>query len=577
MIPDPDVTVTVLGLAFLFALPVLLRLLIGRAGREQEWRWPTDGAVALVATAITTILLVCTAGTALLYGPYTASDFGEYCELVDAVLGERRPVSLHRSLLPAWLLAPGVESLGVFDGFVLGAAAGAMGIAMGVYLWAYAIAGRTAALCALVFLLGCTPVAIFARTLSFYPSIVAITAVASGATAMALRTGGSGWIWTAGACVAAAPLFDVRNVLWIPTCGPLVMLAAAGVGTGSAGARVARWVAFPLLLAASWHIGRYVASSDIGGSLEQQVLVFANDMRRLSGVTPPLRACPGDGLTWGVSDLRVLPDTARCLSKIQAEIPSYELRRFHDGDRWARVGAPWMPIVGLALVVSVLGMSGRRLFTQRGFLALVGPAVPFAMMAMSAMQDPNVRRIGAILVPAPVLLGVAWAVLFEADATSAVGRLLHRLDRARRNIRRMPVVGFAIGSAVAVLSGLPYTALAPSAPARAPVPADTEWAALVHGALPSRAQDVRCAARLAADRARGVPSLGRAGAWFWGDFPVTPLQPLDPAEAAAQDAVPPRGSEQAAPVPVGAPWAKRAPGTPPQAVVKDEEPRVVGE
>jgi len=535
----PDVSVGWLGLVSLFALPGLLRLLIGRAGREREWEWRADGPLALVVTASTALILLGTAGASLVNAPYTASDFGEYCEAVDAVLSGRPPVSHHRSLLPAWLLAPGVDALGVFDGFALGAAAGGFGIAMGIYLWAHAIAGRTAAVCAMVFLLGCTPVATFARTLSFYPFIVAIAAVASGATAMALRSGGSGWIWISAACVAAAPLFDVRNVLWIPTCGPLVMLAAAGAAPASVGRRVGLVAAFPLLLAASWQGGRHVASHEIGGSLEQQVLVFANDMRRSSGVTPPLTACPGDGLTWGVSDPRTLPETVQCLQRIQAAIPPYELRRLQDGDRWARVGAPWMPIVGLALVVCLSGTSGRRLFAQRGLLALLGPAMPFALTAMSAMQDPSVRRIGASLVPVPVLLGVAWAVLFEAQAPTAVASLFARLDRGRTRILRGPVSGLAIGSALGVLVGLPYTVLAPSAPARAAVPADTEWASLSNGELRTRPQDVQCAERLAADRARGVPALGRLGVRLWGDGPVTTSTPLDPGQASARDAVPP--------------------------------------
>jgi hypothetical protein len=551
------VTVSALvGLLVFFALPLLLRATLTQGARLVEWRAAIDVPLGVGLAAGVTLVNSHLAGRYLYGAPFTASDFSEYCEIVDAVIAGRPPVSGQRSLLVAWMLAPFVARFGVIDGFAIVATGSIFVLAGGLYLWGHAVAGRTAAVTSVTFLLACAPVAMFGRTLTFYPAIVAATALCSGATAMALRTRRAGWIVLGAIVSAAAPLFDVRNVSWTLACAPLVALAALL----SPGRRV--WaLAVPICLWASWEAGTVAVPDALTGSLEQKAVTLVNDVRRLAGVSPPLAPCPGKGFTWGHSDPLAFGDTLRCLHTLNAGMPSAEQRKYDGGPRWDRSAAPWMPIVGIAAVFAAAGLVARRPF---GALALIGPIVPFAVTLLTAWDDPNWRRVGAALVPAPLLLGVAWALLLEAGPGTLLGAVLTRsapspIPTAGRRAVRTSLA--AVACATAVLLGVPYTPLAPSAPARAPYDADAEWVTLTDGTFRRRNLEIACGARIAADQARGVPAIGVSGRWFWGDTPVvaTPFPdqgnptPVVPNPAFQAPPVPdgglPAPGESAVPVP----------------------------
>jgi len=510
-----------LGVLVFFALPLVVRLIAGGAGVARGWRSPIDLPVAGALCAVVAAATAWSAGAYLEGGPYTASDFAEYCEVVDATLEGRAHASGQRSLVVAGLLAPLVSALGVLDGFAVGAAAGVGVTAAGVYLWAHALAGRTAAVAGAVFVVACAPLAVFARTLTFYPSVVAASALASGATAMALRTRTTPWLALAAAAAAAAPLFDVRNVLWTAACAPLVLLAALVPPPGAPFhwlRALARVALVPLFLVTSWQIGSTTLPAMAAGTLEEQTRAFTNDVRRLATGAPPLPPCAGRGFKWGRFAVRELPVTVACLSRMSAGIPPAAAREANGGGRWARAVGPWMPLLGVGALLAAAGMSRERALRQLGVLVLLAPAVPFVITAATAWQDPNWRRIGAMFVPMPVLLGVAWAVVLEPERGSVLHRVLAPFQPATAAARRYTALA-AVG-AVAVVLGLPYTALSPTAPARGPWPADTEWATFTNGTWRDHPRQALCAARFEADARRGLPTLGRLGTLWWGAAPV---------------------------------------------------------
>jgi hypothetical protein len=533
----------------LLLLPVLLGFALPDAFAPWRWRAVVDAPLALLLALVCGIWAAETAGASLAGAPFTASDFSDYCASVDAALSGEPAAGNQRSPLAARIVALFAARVGVLDGFAIVAVLGLVAIAVGVYLWAHAAGDRLAAVAGVVLVAAFGPVVLLARTPTFYPQLVAASVLASATTAMALRTRGTAWIGLAAAFVGTAPLFDARDALWTFTCAPLLLVAAlcapaadaeGAAGAGGArdvrGARVARRLGRVALVCAilvlGWAAGRLVYPQSYGGTLEWQTWVFVSDMRRSAGLAAGVPMCPGTGLVWGWTDPRGIPDTLACLHTLRAGLPGAAERAWNVDQRWSVLGAPWVPIVGSALVIAAAGLARR----PARLLALVAPMLPFVLTAATARDDPHVRRIGAALVVGPVAVGVAGVVLVGAaaglrgwsrrwpalDLPAVVGRgwWARRLVAAAQRARDLPApTRHAIGLALAVLAAgaaqsCPGSALAPDVAARRPVFADAEWieyATGKRGVDAPRRIDAACARRLAADHARGVPAYGVLG------------------------------------------------------------------
>lgn len=519
------------GLVFLFLFPVIIRL-GSSALAPSGWQARVDVPLALLSSALAAVGAACCSGRYFTNSPFTASDFSEYCEIVDATIAGRPAISAQRSFLVAHLIAPLARQFGLIDGFALSAIASLFVIGLALYIWGHAIAGRAAALCSVVFLVACMPVAALARTISFYPPWVAVTALASGLTAMAMRTRSTAWLLAATSVVVSAPLFDQRNLVWTVVCLPILAVVAVLPRPGHRGFPL-RVLALPVLLWMSWGLGPVAYVQSGNGSIEGQTRMLVNDLRRQVSLDPASVTCdPAKAFFWGHTDLRNLPATATCMRALNAAMPTDEQLAGNRADRWSAVATPWGSVVATCVAVICLGLGGSGVGR---LAALVGPAVPFLVTAVSAYADPSLRHISASLVPVPLLLGVAWAVVVHADRGTPVGAVLARFARGASSAPARPVLVLTalVCGAVAVVLGVPFTAVAPGASTRAPQRADTEWAAVAAGVGRDRVEEVLCGARLDADAARGAPSIGDISAFCWGSESVAgeayPGAPAPPA------------------------------------------------
>lgn len=519
------------GLVCLFLLPVIIRL-GSTALATGPWRTRVDVPLALLASALAVIGAACCSGGYFTNSPFTASDFSEYCEIVDATIVGRPAISAQRSFLVAHLIAPLSRQFGLIDGFALSAMISLFVIALAVYVWGHAVAGRGAALCSVVFLLACMPVAALARTISFYPPWVAVTALASGLTAMAMRARTTAWLLAATCVVVAAPLFDQRNLIWTVVCLSILAVVAV-LPTPGQRPRGYRVLALPALLWVSWGLGQVAYVPSGNSSIEGQTRMLVNDLRRQSSLGPASVACdPEKAFFWGHTDLRNVPATITCMRALNAAMPTSEQLAGNRADRWSAVAVPWGSVVATCVAVICLGLG----WSGVGRLAaIVGPAAPFVVTAGSAYADPSLRHISASLVPVPLLLGVAWALVVQADRETPIGAALARFARgaARAPVRPALVLTALVCAAVAVVLGVPFTAIAPGASTRVPQRADTEWAAVAAGVGRDRPEELLCGARLDADAARGAPSIGDISTFWWGSESVAgeayPDAPAPPA------------------------------------------------
>lgn len=421
---------------------------------------------------------------------FTGADIGSYCrEVLDAIAGVA-PGDPRRSVVAAAAVAALARNGNPLDGLAVGAAVGLAGVVAGVALWARAVAGRLAGAAAAVTLLAVAPVVCLGRMLTFYPLHTAINTFAAAASAWVLVSGTPA---AAAAAVGLGALAAIADGRGVATAAVAVGAALLGAAWGPAdGRRPGRSRAIGVAvvvggLALGWGAGRLVPRAACL-PLSQQSAAFVTAVAEWGGVPPPPvpEACRTrhDGACWGWAEPAALGDELRCAGAWSRALgvanPSSD-----DILRARRVQIEvWAPVAAVAGLLGLLGLARQ----PRRVLALLIPALPFAAaLAGTGWYDPETRRLGATMVPLPVLLGVATAVV--------VGRGRAEGRGGYPAVAAAVLVGWAL-----LVGGVVPGWWAPNAWWRSPFQAFAEHRTLASGGPVSRALgNAECAAAVAGD------------------------------------------------------------------------------
>lgn len=477
-------------------LPLAGLVVLGIVGRGTASialpRWVDVVVVLLVAT-------LGVAGAAWWYAPihirggdWIYHDFPDYCSMVDALARGVAPAPSSRSLLIGRVVAGLMPDGRVFDGMVVGGLVGTFLVMIGIAAWARVVGGRTAAAVAVIVALAVGPLALLARTPTFYPMMDGMFAIAAAATALALRSGRLPILIGAALLVGACGFADARGITWVLALGAATGIAAilGPVARVWRPRRAAGRLGIVLgCLLVTWGLGRAVGTADQCAFLEPQVRAFVQTVAERNGAAPPApgfpAACPpGRGYCWGWSEPADLVQSVTCVRALMAEIPP-DLDQVSAPLREARATHldPWLPVVLGAAALAVLGLRRR----PRALLALVLPAFPF-LSAWEAVGGTEVdpRRLAPVLLAVPVLVAVATAVVLGRGRTAGDWRL------------RVAVSGGAIGLWLVLVSGVVPTGWGPSAPWRRPWAANEEHVGLRVGRMVDPGSGrTACAAALA--------------------------------------------------------------------------------
>lgn len=390
---------------------------------------PAGGAGDRFGTALLHAALVGVVFAALAVGwfsrfhlddAFTAPDWFDYCSAVVSELdGDGRLWPLKRSRAAGAPAVWAAEQLGVVDGLAASAVVGTGLMGAMLYLWGAALGGRGAGLAAAALGLALGPVALQARSLTFYPWVTAGLLACGAGAVWAARRPTVAVMLACGAAVGAALLLDLRALVWaLPTLG-IAGLAAVS-SKGPAWARALRLVA--LVLPVVWSHGQGIdAYPPETYPLEAQV-----DVRPLyaaMGSDDPAVQPPYDlpsRYVWGRSSVGDIPRTLGFLA-VQARIPRPDgAAALTDPALVAAHVRPWLA-VGLLLgplLVWVLRRERLVLF------AAVGAALPWAL-ALRRMPD-MVNLYPRFLAQGLPVLAVAGGVVAAWAWRPASGRIPRR-------------------------------------------------------------------------------------------------------------------------------------------------------
>ncbi len=399
----------------LLLLPLALRWLPLRGdGPETRWSWRIDAPATLGLGAGLALLFTAALVTPVADSyPLSASDFDHYCELVARVAdGSMADFYSPRLPPPAWLPALLSHSVGVIDGLAIQSWLAVATCLGALYVWGFAVHGRSAGALAALVAGAVVPLAVMVRDLSFYPTLLAGVTCVGAAFAMTVRERG---VWPAAALGLACGvtlLCDVRAVLYVAPVFALGLVVAPLRGTHWWG-RGLRLLAVVLPVVVSWFVAGWVVSEATTG-LEHQVAMYLEQAVRDAGVDPawreqvlaPVMARPS--FVWGHGSILGLPGTALALAGMGSSLPqelvsapSTELIRREYVNPWLIPGA-------IAVVVVIVGLARR----PWRLLALVGGALPSLAMLYSASTTlPQERHLAPALLPLPLLFGVFLAVV----------------------------------------------------------------------------------------------------------------------------------------------------------------------
>lgn len=454
--------------------------------------------------------------------PIGGPDFSTYCQAVQAALDHAESMNPQRATSIAAFVAPLARRFGLLDGLLLGATSGiGLGV-VGSYLWGQAVAGRSAGVASALLVAAVGPLCLMTHTPTFYGEQIGAFTLASGLAAQALVKRSPGFVLAGAAASAALPLVDVRGLLWMLATLPLCFVAALGCRTrgpapgrwGRSALRLAVTTGVVALLLLSWRAGRMAWPADLAGTLEGQTNTYAIDTwRRAHGEDPAnwsaeVHNCIGGrGFNWGWSNPTSLPASLRCVQSLADDAAPADPATF--GGAYAAQAAPWLPVLAGSAVVAGALLLRRPL----RLVAFAAPAVPAVLALLAAETEPELRRIAPGLIVAPVLLGVAWALVAEpkdpgtAPAPGLGG--LHPIAPALGRLARAAVV-------LLVVFGVIPTWLSPTASWRVRVALVAEWQELAAGAPARHPFDPPCTQLLRADQAAGEPFAGDIGARWLG-------------------------------------------------------------
>jgi len=491
----------------LVVVGLLLRFVPGRGDASAAWDTRKDlGLAALFGVFCAGISAFWMARYFIINAPVTASDFSQYCESIGAFRDEDMVGwNKQRSVVAGWLPSVLSSSMGVIDGLLVAGLASCAAMGSGIFLWARALHGRLAGMCAALLACAAAPLVQLTRTASFYPEAVAAYVLSGTGAVLALRYRTLPALLAAGAGVGLVLLVDVRGLIWaLPALG-LGLLAALCMKTWLR--RVLGLIVLLAPIAASHPVGEY-AYFDKTPSLEQQAVFYVDEaMRRIGADTgTPIgdRAYPSRFI-WGRTPLSDLPITIQTMLKLNQGVPD-EVGEHRETIHTRRMHVlPWVPPALLCLLIAMWGARRRPLV----MLALLGASVPFVVALRSAatlVSHPRYVANGMAIIP--IVLGVGVAVLAQGG--------LRRVDSSPSEGRFPWGVLGGVGAMLLMVLGVVPNWLSPTAVWRSPIGADTEprHSIEVAQAEAPAALDVSelCVSTLRADYEAGHPP----GSWLYG-------------------------------------------------------------
>jgi hypothetical protein len=401
----------------LLLLVVAVRLAMPPSSTNEPWSWRTDGALVLGTGLAVGLLCALWMPRYHLSGwSLTSSDFGQYCAAVAWGRGDAGlEVPVQRSAVVARVVGFLAQWFGIVGGLAIAALVSHLVFVSAVFVWARAAHGRFAGVLAATLVAVIPSLTVQSRTASFYPEAAAAFAVAAAGAALALRFPGVLGALAAGVGAGLALLVDVRGFTFGAMAVGLGLLACLRGPLRSSPLRVA---AVLLPVAASWWVAHGLSPPYAIG-IEEQTYHFVEDAFQQVGAPAfAMEQPPKPGFRWGHSSVAMLPSVVLALREITAPLSELPRPAVNDQGVWTYAVAPWIwgSVLGvLATVVSLRRHPWR-------VLALVGPAVPFALSLWTASSMPHIRYLTLGLAAAPVLVGVGVAAAVSASGRRASWR-----------------------------------------------------------------------------------------------------------------------------------------------------------
>ena len=482
----------------LLAVALCLRLLPLRLERDEPWRTPVELGLAFALGLLTAVVKAWWLAPYLMADGTDTSDISDICRTVEAMLNleisnvQRQPVA---ALLPTLLSYP----LGFFDGVAAGALASTAALGAALFLWARILHSRLAGIAAALFSCAFSCYTVMPRYLTFYPECIAAYAICAAATAAAIRWRNLTTLALTGASIGLALGVDHTGLLYAA-----VPLAVAGVVAMSVPLRriPLRLAVLMLPILLSWGGTRLITPRDMP-SLEDKATLFTAD-----NVGHPVSRPKHSGYNWGHSGPLGITRALVTLASLAREEPNPEAPRIKDRHRaLPRTRAvqviPWIPVALVALVLTGLALRRR----PREVLGLVVMLVPFAVLLRTVANTQVLPKylMGPML-PVPVLMGVAWAVL------------AHRWSEQPQSwLPRVAVPALTVVLLGLMVTGVMPSWLGPGASRRERMATDPGFYE-VYTHNPEDLSDRRksCFRLFEYDQRRGVPAQSRiySRAWF---------------------------------------------------------------
>jgi hypothetical protein len=523
----------------LVLLPLALRLLTP-ADSDDHARWDTrrDLGLAVLCGAFATLASV-------LWMPryfmdmwaLSAWDFNDYCSSIGAFRHDPGAVwHPNRSVVAGWLPSLLARRLGVFDALFVSAMLSHVVTGMGLYLWGRALHGRTAGIAAVMICCAVAPVVALARTITFYPEIVAVCVASAAGAALAIRFRTLPAIGAGSLGIGWVLLVDFRGLLFALPQLAVVAVAISWPARGGNPARARGLMALVAALLISWFAGSHAFGPNSLGGLEGQTQALVAASAGQIGVqTPGSGPCAGAdlGFVWGRTSPLGIPRTLICLTQIAQAIPDDIAMAPRNVQVLEAHLAPWIGPCLVALAALAWRLR-RRWEVLVGFLVIIAPFVVTLWVGTRVWAQARYLSHGMVFIP--VLLGAGFAALLqgpkrvwpwprataEAPATSTTER------RAGRPIRAWLALSLL---GLCVLGALPSW-IGPKASWRWPVESSAEpyhWAERVEaGRADLRIEEIGCVNTLTADVRAGIPVTGRLFPLFPRHGQVGPTSLVDP-------------------------------------------------
>lgn len=495
--------------AALLAVPLLLWLATpGHGPVARRWGEWIAVPTAAVAVAVATALWLWPWHT--VGGPYTSSDFSNYCASLaawqsgvpHAELGDAG-WHLTRSLASGWLPAVLAVKLGALRALAVTAGVGSALTLAGLYVWGRAIHSPVAGALAMSLAAALPSFVVLTHSVNFYPMLVAGLVWSAALAAVALRWPTTRGILFGSLGAGLAFLVDCRGLIWGLTASVLVAAAAM---QGRSWHRVAvHWGLLVLVLVVSFEVGPWAyppGSHPLESDVDARRLWWDLGYRDAQYAPPWVQERP---YVWGRTPVTDIPGTLRFLwdqrTIAAPEGPPDVVVALPQAALLPARLAPWVNLSVGGLVVSALVLLPRP---KR--LLVLGGLAPFFASLLGARDTveahPRFVITGTIVVP--LLLGVAAAGL-----TRALDRRLPT-PLTRRTPRWTAVLRWAVALGVGwvLATGLVPSVVSPAHPTRVPFPAEDGWFNHYFGDSGAPSGIVReveqCEALFAAERERGL-------------------------------------------------------------------------